>query len=66
MRSPTLIYLKGRERVLGRRVAVSIDPELGAEQLADGLGGARPARRWLVDALEHLDREHPESKAAAS
>jgi hypothetical protein len=65
MRSPTVIFLKRREQVLGRRVAVSVDPTIGVEQLADRLGGPRLARRWLVEALEQLDREHPASKEAS-
>jgi hypothetical protein len=65
MRSPTVTYLKRRELVLGRRVGVSIDPELAVEQLVRGLGGARLARWWLLDVLEQLEREHPASKVAS-
>jgi hypothetical protein len=54
--SPTLRYLAGRERVLGRRVFVPLaDPVAGAERLAEALGGRAAARAWLREALAELE-----------
>jgi hypothetical protein len=49
----------GRERVLGRRVALSLaDPGEAAQQLAEALGGREVAARWLHDLLDALEPGH--------
>lgn len=48
-------YIRGRERVLGRRVWVHEDPAIAACQLVERLGPLGAAR-WLRCALEEVGR----------
>lgn len=49
-------YVLGREVVLGGRTRVSLgDPAVGADELAEALGGRALARQWLRDALAALE-----------
>lgn len=55
-RGATAQYLASRERVLGRRMALSMDAEVAAVQLLEQLGGRRLAEAWLQEALEVVNR----------
>jgi hypothetical protein len=48
------VFLEGRERVLGRRITLSVDAGIAAEQLAEFLGGRRAALAWLAELEEAL------------
>lgn len=48
-------YVRDRERVLGRRLRLSLDPEIAAEQLAEHLGGISRARRWTTEVVAALE-----------
>ena len=56
LRGATRRYFRDRERVLGRRLWVSQDPDLAAEQLATYLGGVGLARKWAADLAAALER----------
>lgn len=51
--SPTLAFLHGRERVLGRRFMLHQDPAVAAARLVEELGSLG-ARRWLLAALAEV------------
>jgi hypothetical protein len=53
--SDTVRYLRSRDRVLGRRMRVSQDPELAADQLAEQLGGHALAVEWARTVVATLD-----------
>jgi hypothetical protein len=55
-RSPTLRYLDDRERILGRRRWLPMDPSDAAADLVSELGLIE-ARRWLRDAWQAILRE---------
>ncbi len=52
--SPVLVYLRGRERVLGGRLVVHREPELAAALLVEELG-PMAARAWCRRLLAELE-----------
>lgn len=54
-RSPTVTYLEGRERVLGRRLVLHHEPAIAAALLTEELGPLG-ARAWARALLEEVGR----------
>lgn len=54
--SPTLRYLRDRQRVRGRRWWLSQDPEIAAGQLLAYTGGVRRAKAWADELIANLER----------
>lgn len=54
-RPPTVTYLEGRERVLGRRLTLHREPAIAAALLIEELGPLG-ARAWCRSLLEEVGR----------